>query len=80
LEKTGARAVVGCAVRVRQGNKAGWKVIFREPDERIYAEHIQQSLIGLNTSVENIVNEFPEQYQWEYKRFKRLPPGVKRPY
>ena len=80
LEKTGARAVVGCAVRVRQGNKAGWKIIFREPDERIYAEHIQQSLIGLNTSVENIVNEFPEQYQWEYKRFKRLPPGIKRPY
>ena len=80
LQKTGARAVVGCAMRVRLGNKAGWKIIFREPDEKIYAEHIQESLIGLNTSVENVVKEFPEQYQWEYKRFKRLPPGEKRPY
>ncbi len=80
IQKTGASAVIGCAVRVRFGNKAGWKIIFREPDNNIYAGHITESLVGLNASIENVVNEFPEQYQWEYKRFKRLPPGEKRPY
>lgn len=80
LEKTGARAVVGFAVRTRVGNRSGWKIIFREPDKRVYAKHIQTSLTGLNASIEEVVEEFPEQYQWEYKRYKRVPPGEKRPY
>ena len=35
---------------------------------------------GLNASVETTVLEAPAQYQWEYKRFKRQPPGQPRPY
>lgn len=80
IQKTGARAVLGFAAKIRVEGKEGWKIIFRKPDEKIYAEHIQLSLLAMNKSIESLVNEYPEQYQWEYKRFKRLPPGQERPY
>jgi len=38
------------------------------------------SLEGLNASVEAVVRKYPAEYQWEYKRFKRVPEGEKRPY
>lgn len=80
LQKTGARAVIGFAARTVQGGKQGWKIVFREVDPDIYAEHIQVSLAGLNASIESAVDDFPAQYQWEYKRYKRVPPGESRPY
>jgi Kdo2-lipid IVA lauroyltransferase/acyltransferase len=80
IQKTGAKAVLGFATRIRSGKESGWKIIFRKPDELIYAEHIQTSLAAMNRSIESAVNEFPEQYQWEYKRFKRVPPDEFKPY
>ena len=80
LQKTGAKAVLGFAARVKTGNQSGWKIIFRKPDDAIYAEHIPSSLAAMNNSIASAVNEYREQYQWEYKRFKRLPPGEARPY
>ncbi|MGH8505109.1 MAG: lysophospholipid acyltransferase family protein [Stenotrophobium sp.] len=35
---------------------------------------------ALNFSIEQVIREFPEQYWWSYKRFRRLPPGVPDPY
>ena len=40
----------------------------------------QDAVIALNQSVEECVNDCPEQYQWEYKRFKRRPAGLSRLY
>lgn len=80
LQKTGAGAVIGVAVRIRQQGRQGWKIIFRPTTNEIYAEHMRESVTALNQSIEAVVNEFPAQYQWEYKRFKRVPPGQKRPY
>lgn len=80
IQKTGARAVFGFAARARKGKRHGWKIIFRDPEANIYAEHIHKSLTAMNAGIESVVNEFPEQYQWEYKRFKRLPAGTERPY
>ena len=40
----------------------------------------QRALQALNHSIETLVREAPEQYQWEYKRFKRQPEGHSRPY
>jgi KDO2-lipid IV(A) lauroyltransferase len=34
----------------------------------------------LNRSIERLVRRAPEQYQWEYKRFKRPPEGGKAPF
>ena len=80
IEKTGATALVGMAQRVSGNDGHGWKIIFRSVSDKIYAKHIIDSLAGLNSSVEAAVNECPEQYQWEYKRFRRVPAGEKRPY
>lgn len=35
---------------------------------------------ALNQSIEQVIREYPEQYWWSYKRFRRLPPGVPDPY
>ena len=80
IQKTGARAVLGFAARIQLDGRPGWRVVFRKPGDEIYAEHIQISLAALNASIESAVNEFPAQYQWEYKRYKRVPPGEQRPY
>jgi KDO2-lipid IV(A) lauroyltransferase len=43
--------------------------------EDLYSEDIQTSLAALNRGVEAIVALAPEQYQWEYKRFRDRPAG-----
>lgn len=48
--------------------------------EDLYSEDIQTSLAALNRGVEAIVALAPEQYQWEYKRFRDRPPGVSAAY
>jgi Kdo2-lipid IVA lauroyltransferase/acyltransferase len=70
-QKTGARIVVGYAKREADG----FAVIFREPAAEIYATDMRTALTALNQSIEAVVQEAPEQYQWEYKRFKRQPEG-----
>ena len=73
LQKTQARAIMCVALRLPGG---GFKLVFTEADDAIYADDLQQSLAGLNRSIEAVVRVAPEQYQWEYKRFKRQPPGL----
>ena len=68
IQRTQCRVVMGYVQRVPNG----FKVIFQPPEESIYSKDELQSLNGLNLSVENCVRAIPEQYQWEYKRFKRL--------
>jgi KDO2-lipid IV(A) lauroyltransferase len=84
IEKTGAKALVGYAARIEGHGKQGWKIIFRKIDEKIYAGHIHDNLLtplsAMNRSIEKAVKEYPTQYQWEYKRFKKVPTGNKKPY
>lgn len=76
IQRTGARAVFAFAKRV----EGGFDLIFRAPPEAIYSEDQQTSLTALNQGVEALVMEAPEQYQWEYKRFKKTSPGATRRY
>lgn len=78
-QKTGARLIMGFARRLG-GHKPGFRIVFREPDQKVYAEDIPTALAAMNASVESLIREAPEQYQWEYKRFKRQPEGYKSPY
>ena len=55
--------------------KKGYKVIFREVEPEIYSSDPATSLAAMNKSIENYIKECPEQYQWEYKRFRRRPKG-----
>ena len=76
IQKTGAKAFLTYAKRTEQG----FSIVIREPDEKIYAEHMPTSLEGLNKTVELAAKDAPEQYQWEYKRFRYQPEGKQEPY
>lgn len=78
-QKTGARILMVFARR-ELGPEAGFSLVIQEPHPDIYAEHMPTALAGLNHSIERLMAGVPEQYQWEYKRFKRQPPGHERPY
>lgn len=75
ISRTKPRVFFGYAKRLE--NTSGFKVVIREADSEIYSEDLQRSLNGLNKSVERCVMDCPEQYQWEYKRFRRQPGGRK---
>lgn len=71
VQRTGSRAVMAYALRVG----SGFELVFSEPDGALYAGELADSLAALNRSVEQCAADRPEQYQWEYKRFKRRPAG-----
>jgi len=79
-QKTGAAVVLAFARRVEGAEGAGFELVFRDPDPEIYAKDMQGALAGMNRSIEALVREAPEQYQWEYKRFRRQPAGAPRVY
>ena len=75
IRRTGAVAVFGFAQRV----EGGFILRYQSADDEIYDPDDAISLAALNRSVEACVRACPEQYQWEYKRFRLRPkqgPGV----
>ncbi|MGD8176269.1 lysophospholipid acyltransferase family protein [Marinimicrobium sp. ARAG 43.8] len=76
IQRTGCRVVSVFAQRVPKG----FKMVVLPADERIYDDDVVTSVTGLNRSVEDCVLRAPVQYQWEYKRFRRLPDGYQDPY
>lgn len=73
LRRTGARAVFAFAKRVPASGDFEIEII--PASEALYAEDETTSLTALNRGVEATIALAPEQYQWEYKRFKRRPEG-----
>jgi len=69
IRRSGARAVCAYCKRLLGGR---YELQFRPVDEAIYDVDLTTSVAGLNRSVEACVRECPEQYQWEYRRFKFL--------
>ncbi len=75
IRRTGALAVFALAQRV----DGGFVLRYLPAEEEIYDEDNAVSLAALNRGVEACLRFCPEQYQWEYKRFRRRPkdgPGV----
>jgi len=70
-QRTGAEVFCGFGLRLPGGK--GFKAVFRRADPAISSQDLDQSLRGLNRSVEDVVTLAPSQYQWEYKRFRRRP-------
>jgi KDO2-lipid IV(A) lauroyltransferase len=68
VQKTGCEVVSLCAMR--RPNGEGFDMVFRKADPEIYSDDVEVSVAALNRSVESCVKACPEQYQWEYKRFK----------
>jgi len=71
LNRSNSQAIFCCALR----EKGGWRLHFIPADEAIYSEDQAVSLSAMNAGVESIAAMAPEQYQWEYKRFRAQPEG-----
>lgn len=75
VARTQAKVFCGFLLRLKKGK--GFKLVMREADMAIYDEDLLVSIRGLNKSVEDCVLMAVEQYQWEYKRFRKQPDGKK---
>jgi KDO2-lipid IV(A) lauroyltransferase len=79
LQKKTEAPIIQCFA-FRDVKSGGFRLIFQEVDPKTYAKHITESIEGLNRSIEQLIALAPEQYQWEYKRFKKQPEGQSEPY
>src|SRR5690625_2274592 len=70
IQRTGCSVLSVYAERV----PGGFKMVVLPADQDIFNEQAASSVAALNRSVEACVRRVPEQYQWEYKRLRRLPP------
>lgn len=77
IRRTGAKAVC-CYCKRLPGGK--FELRIEQVDESIYDPDRDTALAGLNKSVEHCITDCPEQYQWQYKRYKFLPCFQKRNY
>ncbi|MFG6666288.1 lysophospholipid acyltransferase family protein [Halomonas sp. HNIBRBA4712] len=69
VARTQARVVTGVALRVPG---KGFAIHFLDADERVYSDDDATSATGVNASVEASIALAPEQYQWEYKRYRKV--------
>ncbi len=76
IVKTDPLVLIAYARRVDNGHIVG----FCEPEEEIYSADPQISVDAMNRSIEALAKTAPEQYQWEYKRFRTQPEGAPRFY
>lgn len=69
VARTQARVVTGVALRLPG---RGFAIHFLDADERVYSAEEVESAIGVNASVEASIALDPAQYQWEYKRYRKV--------
>ena len=75
-QKTNSHILAATAKRIG----SGFEIKFSKPEASIYEGDTLIAIAAMNRLVEQCVREMPEQYQWEYKRFKRRPDGAQSPY
>lgn len=73
VQRTGATVLSFYAI---VNNAGGWDLTFAEVPAAMHDADVQHSLCALNQAVEACARVYPEQYQWEYKRFRKRPDGV----
>lgn len=69
VARTQARVVTGIAKRVPD---QGFEIHFLDADERVYSHEETTSATGVNACVEAAIALDPAQYQWEYKRYRKV--------
>ena len=74
IEKTGAQLVFGACLRAREGD--GFHIHVEAPQFETRDQTLESFNQSMNLQIESLINQWPEQYQWSYKRFKRQPEGV----
>jgi KDO2-lipid IV(A) lauroyltransferase len=71
IQRSGAVALMGAALRV----PGGFKVLYRPVREALYSDQPEDALTALNADVADLIRGWDAQYQWQYKRFRCVPPG-----
>jgi KDO2-lipid IV(A) lauroyltransferase len=71
--KTGAPIIFVWSERLSFGR--GYRLHFRPAHTAAYDNDLAVSVAAINRSVENMIRECPEQYQWNYRRFRTRPAG-----
>lgn len=66
INRSASRALLATALR----EPGGWRIHFLPVSEALYSDDQLTAVSALNQDVERIVALAPEQYQWEYKRFR----------
>ena len=55
---------------IRQKRGKGYGIIFSERLDKLNTLDVQEGVNLMNTELEKCIMKAPEQYAWEYKRFK----------
>lgn len=71
VQRSGAVVILCFAQRI----PGGFTLVMMPPGEDIASDDAETSIAEMNRTIERLVRLSPEQYQWEYKRFKRRPEG-----
>lgn len=79
LARLAGAAVVPCPTRMLPGGQ-GYVVEIEEPWEDYPTQDVEADVARMNQWIESKVRTMPEQYYWVHRRFKKRPPGEKKPY
>ena len=72
ISKYDSEIVFGLVVRDFSKGRVKYRICFERPGDEIYSKDVEVHISSLNSSLERLVMKAPEQYQWSYKRYKRL--------
>ena len=73
LRSNPAEVLVGSVERRLSAQGIDYVLRFETLECAAAADTAEASAAAVNAAIEKIVRRAPEQYQWEYKRFKRPP-------
>ena len=72
ISKYDSEIVFGLVMRDFSQGRVKYRICFEKPADEIYSKDVRVHISSLNRSLEELVMKAPEQYQWSYKRYKRL--------
>ncbi len=70
-KKTNAVVLLTYAKRLE--DSSGFKLVFKETSRDLASLELDDALAQLNSDIESVIDEAPQQYQWTYNRFKKQP-------
>ncbi|MNN45501.1 Lipid A biosynthesis lauroyl acyltransferase [compost metagenome] len=76
----GGKAVGVFLHALRLPDGSGFRVILEAAPEAMYSTDVNESAAAMSKVVERYVREYPSQYMWSMKRFKKRPAGEPRWY
>ncbi|MES2204420.1 MAG: hypothetical protein V4496_04280 [Pseudomonadota bacterium] len=60
----------------RKSDLSGYEITFSEPLENYPSDNELRDVERVNDEMEKLIRSYPEQYLWQYRRFRTRPPGA----